>query len=251
MKNKKKIIVIGTNGFIGKNFCKKYKKKFNIIKINHQYGDLAIEKNWKKLPKAEIMIQLANMNSIVKSWVMPNLVLKNNINLTLNSLAYCRQNNCKIIYLSSYIYGNNPKIPTSESQATHANNPYALSKIMSEKLIIFFRDFYNVNSVILRPFNAYGQGQNERFLISKLVKCILNNKEIEIDDLNISRDYIYIDDILSAILKSIYSKKKKLILNIGSGKSTNIIEIIQILENLIKKKLIIKKKIKKKQTNCR
>ena len=143
MKNKKKVIVIGANGFIGKNFCKKYKKKFNILEINNQHGDLTVEKNWQNLPKAEIMIQLANLNSIEKSWSLPNLIIKNNTDLLLNALAYCRKHNCKIIYLSSYIYGNNPKMPTRESQTTAGNNPYALSKIISEQLICFYRDYYN------------------------------------------------------------------------------------------------------------
>jgi len=241
MKNKKKIIIIGAKGFIGDNFSKKYKDRFNIIKIGHQYGNLAIEKNWQNLPKAEVMIQLANFNSIEKSFSSPNQVIKNNIDLLLNALAYCKKHNCKIIYLSSYVYGKNPTIPTPEFQTTDGNNPYSLSKIISEKLICLYRDYYNVNSVILRPFNVYGYGQSKRFLISNIINCILKKKEIEISDFNISRDYIYIDDILTAIFKSIYVNKKKLLLNIGSGKSFKIVEIIKIIEKFTKKKLIIKK----------
>jgi nucleoside-diphosphate-sugar epimerase len=241
MKNKKKIIIIGANGFIGDNFCKKYKDRFNILKIGRQYGNLAIEKNWQHLPKAEVMIQLANFNSIEKSFSSPNQVIKNNIDLLLNALAYCRKYNCKMIYLSSYVYGGNPIIPTPEFQTTDGNNPYSLSKIISEQLICLYRDYYSVNSVILRPFNVYGYGQSKRFLISNIINCILKKKEIEISDFNISRDYIYIDDILTAIFKSVYVKKKKLVLNIGSGKSFKIVEVIKIIEGFVKKKLIIKK----------
>ena len=238
---KKKIIVIGAKGFIGENFCKKYKNRLNIFKIGRQYGNLAIEKNWQKLPKAEVMILLANLNSIEKSFSSPNQFIKNNIDLLLNALSYCREHNCKMIYLSSYVYGKNPIIPTPEFQTTDGNNPYSLSKIISEKLICLYWDFYNVNSVILRPFNIYGYGQSKRFLISNIIDSILKKKEIEINDFNISRDYIYIDDVLTAIFKSIYLKKKKLVLNIGSGKSFKIIEIIKIVERLVKRKLIIKK----------
>ncbi len=246
MKNKKKIIVIGAKGFIGENFCNKYKKKLNILKIGRQYGNLAVKKNWQNLPKAEIMIQLANLNSIEKSLSSPNQFIKNNIDLLLNALIYCRKHNCKMIYLSSYIYGKNPIIPTPEFQTTDGNNPYSLSKIISEQLICFYRDYYNVNSVILRPFNVYGYGQSKRFLISNIINCILKKKEIEISDFNISRDYVYIDDLLTAIFKSIYTKKKKLLLNIGSGKSFKIVELINIVERLTKKKLIIKKTKKNK-----
>ena len=87
MKNKKKIIIIGAKGFIGNNFCKKYKDRFNILKIGHQYGNLAVEKNWQNLPKAEIMIQLANFNSIEKSFSSPNQVIKNNIDLIKDLIA--------------------------------------------------------------------------------------------------------------------------------------------------------------------
>ena len=97
MKNKKKIIVIGAKGFIGENFCNKYKKKLNILKIGRQYGNLAVKKNWQNLPKAEIMIQLANLNSIEKSLSSPNQFIKNNIDLLLNALIYCRKH--KLIYL--------------------------------------------------------------------------------------------------------------------------------------------------------
>ena len=241
MKNKKKIIVIGAKGFIGKNFCKKYKKKFNIVEVSRQHGNLAIEKSWQNLPKAKVMIQLANLNSIEKSLSSPSLLIKNNINLLLNALTYCRKHNCKMIYLSSYVYGKNPIIPTPESQSIVGNNPYALSKIISEELINFYTNYHNVNSIILRPFNVYGYGQSKRFLISNIISCILKKKKIKINDFNISRDYVYIDDILTAIFKSIYVKKKKLVLNIGSGKSFKIIEIIKIVERFVNKKLFIEK----------
>tara|TARA_X000001036_G_scaffold424161_1_gene448925 strand:+ start:12 stop:881 length:870 start_codon:yes stop_codon:yes gene_type:complete len=241
MKNKKKIIVIGAKGFIGNNFCKKYKKNFNILKISRRYGNLAVKKNWQNLPKAEIMIQLASLNSIEKSLSSPDLFIKNNIDLLLNALAYCKKHNCKMIYLSSYVYGKNPITPTPESQSTVGNNPYALSKIISEELIHLYTDYYNINSLILRPFNVYGYGQSKRFLISNIINCVLNKKGIEISDFNISRDYVYIDDILTAIFKSIYVKKKKLVLNIGSGKSFKVNEIIKIVEIFLKEKLIIKR----------
>ena len=178
MKNKKKIIVIGAKGFIGVNFCKKYKNRLNILKIGHQYGNLAIEKNWQSLPKAKVMILLANLNSIEKSFSSPSQVIKNNTDLLLNALSYCRKHNCKMIYLSSYVYGKNPIIPTPEFQTTDGNNPYSLSKIISEQLIYLYWNYYNVNSIILRPFNVYGYGQSKRFLISNIFTMILNQETL-------------------------------------------------------------------------
>ena len=72
---------------------------------------------------------------VPNSWDEIDLFIDNNIKITLNSLAYCKKNNAKNIYVSSYIYGNT-KLPTKESEPVKINNPYYQKKW--EKIFVNF-----------------------------------------------------------------------------------------------------------------
>jgi nucleoside-diphosphate-sugar epimerase len=91
---------------------------------------------------------------------------------------------------------------------------------------------------ILRPFNVYGTGQKEVFLIPEIINQLISSEKeiIEVDDLEPKRDYIYIDDLIFALILSINNKDD--IYNIGSGYSVSVEDIIK---TAIKKSGIEKK----------
>ena len=90
------------------------------------------------------------------------------------------------------------------------------------------RDF-KVPILIFRPFNIYGPGQNENFLIPVILKQIAQ-KKIILKDSKPKRDYIYIADIVKAITLAIeYSFQNLEIINLGYGKSYSVKEIVELL----------------------
>ena len=244
----KKILITGSEGFVGKNLIRYLKNySFQIIETKDKSFDLKINESWKQIEKCDYLIHLAGKSFVPKSWEEPARFIENNILLITNALEYCRVNKTKLIFLSSYLYGNCKKIPIKENAPIEATNPYALSKLLSEKLCYFYKNNFQVNNIILRVFNLYGPGQPKEYLLSKITNQVKYENIIKVDDLSPMRDYVYIDDLCSAIVKAINYKGNEHIFNIGSGKSYSVKEVIDFIQNIygtsfnIKEKKLIRK----------
>ena len=244
----KKILITGSEGFVGKNLIRYLKNySFQIIETKDKSFDLKLNESWKQIEKCDYLIHLAGKSFVPKSWEEPARFIENNILLITNALEYCRVNKTKLIFLSSYLYGNCKKMPIKENAPIEATNPYALSKLLSEKLCYFYKNNFQVNNIILRVFNLYGPGQPKEYLLSKITNQVRYENIIKVDDLSPKRDYVYIDDLCSAIVKAINYKGKEHIFNIGSGKSYSVKEVIDFIQNIygtsfnIKEKKLIRK----------
>ena len=239
----KKILITGSEGFVGKNLIRYLKNySFQIIETKDKSFDLKLNESWKQIEKCDYLIHLAGKSFVPKSWEEPARFIENNILLITNALEYCRVNKTKLIFLSSYLYGNCKKMPIKENAPIEATNPYALSKLLSEKLCYFYKNNFQVNNIILRVFNLYGPGQPKEYLLSKITNQVRNEKIIKVDNLSPKRDYVYIDDLCSAIVKAINYKGNEHIFNIGSGKSYSVKEVIDFIQNIYGTSLNIKEK---------
>jgi nucleoside-diphosphate-sugar epimerase len=85
--------------------------------------------------------------------------------------------------------------------------------------------------VIVRPFNLYGFGQSNNFLIPEIINQVLGSNAVHIKDLEPKRDYIYIDDFIDAIIRCLDLHKFE-IFNIGSGESFSVGELIQMIQTI-------------------
>ncbi len=228
-----KIIVTGSNGFIGKNLINSLSKSgHNIINTSRSHGDIALKVTWDLFQPADVLIHLAAKTFVPDSWADPMAFIENNFNGTLNALEYCRQHKAKFIYLSSYLYGNTSTMPIAESSPLVASNPYALSKKLSEDLCSFYSKNYNVDCIILRPFNVYGPGQSSQFLIPAVLNQIKKSSCVIVKDLEPKRDYIYVDDLVNAIILSVDIKLPYGVFNIGTGLSYSVGELIEVIKKI-------------------
>ena len=228
-----KILVTGASGFIGKNLVPRLRTcQHNVIEVNSSDGDVSDSCTWLNFQRADILIHLAGSTFVPDSWKDPNTFLKTNLHGTLCALDYCRQHGSRFIYLSSYLYGNPSKLPIDESAPLFASNPYALSKKMAEEVCKFYADHYGVKIAILRPFNVYGLGQSEQFLIPSLINQVCAGNTICVKDLEPRRDYVYIDDLVDAIIKAIDVDFDFDIFNIGTGVSYSVADLIDIIQNI-------------------
>lgn len=244
----KKIIISGSEGFVGKHLIYRFSKnkKIRLIKMNRKFGDIKKKYTWRKLVSADVLIHLAGQSFVPKTWENPNESIRSNVLGTVRALDYCRMNNTKMIFISSYMYGNTNKFPTNEKSKIKINNPLALSKAMAEEFCKFYAKNYKIKTIILRPSNIYGPGQKDFFLIPQIIKKF-KSKKIVINNINIKRDLIYVDDFIEAIVKSVSLQKDFEIFNIGSGKSYSINEIVKILKNYFGKNFyILNKNINRK-----
>ena len=197
----KKIIISGSEGFVGKHLISKLSKnkKIKLIKMNRKFGDIKKKYTWKKLISGDVLIHLAGESFPPKTWKNPNECIRCNVLGTVMALDYCRANNTKMIFISSYMYGNTNKFPTNEKSKIKINNPLALSKAMAEEFCKFYAKNYKIKIIILRPSNIYGPGQKDfeifnivsgkSYSINEIVKILKNyfGKNFYILNKNINR----------------------------------------------------------------
>ena len=112
-------------------------------------------------------------------------------------------------------------------------NNVAWMKLYTEKVCEMYNNFFDV--LILRPSNLYGPHDKFDKLNAKVIPSLIrkfnNEKKIEIwGDGEDIKDFLYIDDFVKILIYLIKNKKKFLILNVGSGKSVKLMEIISIIQ---------------------
>ena len=215
------------------------KKDVKIIKI-----DVSKNKNLNKYLKgADYIFHLAAFAQIMPSIKNPKKYFKNNVIGTLKVLEAAKSIKIKkLIYAaSSSCYGSSKKIPTSEKDKIELNNPYAATKFLGEELVMKYASIFKMPNISFRFFNVYGPKINISGPYSAVIGNFLfqkkNNKPLTIvGNGQQTRDFIHIDDLVSAFLKAIKSKKVNKIYNLGSGKRTSINTIAKIIGG--KKKFI-------------
>lgn len=246
----KNVLVTGSNGFIGKKLVEFLENlEFNVLKFNSSDGDISeydFINNYKDTT-IEHIFHLASKTFIPDSWNNPLEFYKTTVIGTGNILELCRNKNISLTYLSAYVYGLTENIPISEKNFVKPNNPYSHSKYLAEELCKFYSNFYDVKVIIARPFNIYGENQKDIFLIPHIIKQVLNNEKIIVENLNPKRDYIYLDDLVNGLIKTIDIKDKFNIFNFGSGYELSVKNIIDIIQKIAKtNKEIISKNINRK-----
>ncbi len=228
-----KILVTGATGFIGKHLMPALiKAGYEVNGVGSISGDITKAETWSDFPKCDYLIHLAGRSFVPLSWSDPSGFIQVNLMGTIAALDYCRKYNAKLIFLSSYLYGNPPSLPIAESCPIMVSNPYGLSKKLAEDACSFYSGSYGVPATILRPFNVYGPGQNENFLIPSIIQQVLNADKVTVKDLEPKRDYIYIDDLISAILKSLNNVNGLNIFNVGSGISYSVADLIRTVQQI-------------------
>ncbi len=264
----KTILVTGSAGFIGWATCKLLLKKgltvIGIDNINNYY-DPKIKKlrlnNLKKFEKfffykANIenrstlikifathkidgIINLAARAGVRASVENPWGYLDTNVKGTINLLEVAKDHNIKVFVLASTssVYGDNDKMPFKVSDFTDKPlAPYPASKKSAELFCYCYHYLYNINTIIPRYFTVYGPfGRPDMSIFRFIRKIDIGESIIVYGDGKQKRDFTYVEDIAEATSLCLNLEGYK-VLNLGNDRPVELIYVINLIEELLKKK---------------
>ena len=249
-----KVLLTGSSGFIGQALARRLiSLGCEVVEFSSKQGDIADQYVLKKIDLTGIshVFHLAARTFVPDSWQNPEGFYHVNINGTLQVLELCRQNNIGLTFVSAYIYGTPKNLPISEEDQVEPNNPYAHSKYLAEQLCEYYAKDFGVRVNIIRPFNVYGKGQNNKFLIPHIIHQAMGSGKIIVKDISPKRDYIYIEDLLDAIILISKYNKGCTTFNIGSGYSVSVGQVIDIVQQIrgTTKEVISEKNVRRNEIN--
>lgn len=170
--------------------------------------------------------------------------LNANVTKTLYLLDACRETGVRrVIFPSSggTLYGIPNQVPTPESAATNPTTAYGISKLAIEKYLGLYEYLYGLEYRVLRvanPFGPYQMSLKNQGVIAAFLHRALAGKPIEMwGDGSVIRDYVFIDDVVDALMLAAIHQGFGRIFNIGSGKGRSLNDIVAAVERLLGTKI--------------
>ncbi len=269
----RKFLVTGAAGFIGSHLCERLISKGNTVvgldNFDPFYDREIKESNIKNLKQSDrfkfvegdirdadcvetickggidIVVNLAAKAGVRPSIADPVGYADCNICGTMVLLEAARRANIKkfIFASSSSVYGNNKKVPFSESDnVDYPISPYAATKKAGELICHTYHHLYGIDISCLRFFTVYGPRQRPDLAIHKFVKLIEAGKPITVfGDGSMERDFTYIDDIIDGTVAAIEKCEGFEIYNLGESRPIRLDKLIVEIEKALGKKAIIER----------
>jgi len=264
-----KILVTGSEGFIGSHLIEALvKKKYNVRalvqynsfnsfgwievindnaknKIETVLGDIRDKEFIDSIFKGvDIVINMAALISIPYSYKASKSYIDTNVLGLLNLMNSSISANVKqfIQISTSEVYGSPKNVPINENFPLNAQSPYAASKIAADQLAYSYYKTYGIPLSIVRPFNTYGPRQSNRAIIPTIITQIASNKKnINLGSLYPTRDFTYISDTVNGFIK-IAEETETIgeIINIGSGHEISIEDLVKTIKKIMKSDIEVK-----------
>jgi len=253
-----KILVLGGGGFLGINLTKAL--------LANQYSVRVFERPGKKIDCLNLLKDKTNLEWYEGDFTNRNEVseaiqgcdfiyhlisttlpkssnenpaydIESNVISSIHMMESARENGVKkIIFASSggTVYGTPKQTPISETHPTDPICSYGISKLAIEKYLALFYTNGGPDYTILRLANPYGYHQSpeaSQGAIAVFIKKAINGESVEIwGDGSIIRDYIYVDDVIDAMLQGLIYQGEEKIFNIGSDSGFSINKLLDSID---------------------
>jgi len=258
--SQKSAIVFGGGGFIGTNLCRRLLSSgYRVRAFGHSrlFPDALIDVEWipgdladtaavaRALEGAVIVFHLIHSTLPHPASQSATDTLRH-IEPTVSLLDACRTAGvARVVFVSSggTVYGDAARIPTTETEPSAPITPYAASNVAIEQSLALCRERVGLEYRVLRAANPYGPFQTanrKQGVIATMIKCALQGDRIDIwGDGSVVRDFVYIADVVDALLLAAETDSRHRIFNIGSGRGRSLLEVIAAMEEAIHQPLAI------------
>ena len=244
----KKILITGSRSFLATHLVKKLKQEdFSLYLTTRQPGskemiviDLLDYQELKKFItqlKPDIVIHLAALVNLSRDFVTGQKCIDNNIKSTLNLLETFRVHKPKLLIFSSTeeLYGDSP-LPYREAGLINPPSPYSISKLACEFFCKIYSEELNIKTVIFRIATMYGPEQTSKRFIPSIINNALKNRKILLNSGQKKRDYIYVEDVVEAIILTLKTDLQYLteVINLGGGKAYQLTDVVERIKRISK-----------------
>jgi len=245
--SRRSAIVFGGGGFIGTNLCRRLASSgYEVRAFGHSclFPQALAEVEWisgdfadrsavaRALEPGAIVFHLIH-STLPHAASQSSSDTQGTITPTLGLLDACRTAGvARVVFVSSggTVYGNATHIPTPETTPSAPITPYALSNVAIEQSLALCHKRDGLEYRVLRAGNPYGPFQTanrNQGVIATMIKRALGGDKIDIwGDGSVVRDFVYIDDLIDALLLSAETNSHHRIFNIASGRGRSVSEII-------------------------
>ncbi len=193
----------------------------------------------------DAVVHLAAYPGVRPSIERPDIYQRVNVEGTINLLEQCRLRKVpKFVFASSSsVYGGRTSVPFLETDnVMHPISPYAATKVAGEAFCHTYHQLFDLNIYALRFFTVYGPRQRPEMAIHLFANHILRGEPLPVfGDGRSARDYTYIDDIVTGVVKSIERCKGFEVINLGGSKITSLNKLISLLAKRLNTEPIIKR----------
>jgi GDP-mannose 4,6-dehydratase len=259
----KKVLITGASGFIGSHTVESALDRGYSVRVFLRYNSTGYVGNLrflgKKLKEIEIywgdirdytsvlravkgvdyVIHLAAQISVPYSFQNPIDFAMNNVVGTTNILkASVECGISKFVYTStSEIFGGSDE-PLNEDSLRIPKSPYSASKVGADAMVKSFFYTYDLNTLILRPFNTFGPRQSIRALIPWIIYQGLRSEKVKLGNLEPKRDFTYVKDTVEGLLLALEKETEGGDeINLGTGRSFSVMEVVEVVSKVLGKNL--------------
>lgn len=247
-----RIHIFGGTGFVGIHLKQRLSQN-HLVTCSGSEVNITNQREVDLLLRAiqpDFVINLAAITTLRESVDDPIGTYKINFLGVLNILMSLKKNNFlgKFLFVSSSeVYGllSDSDLPVSEDHPLRPESPYAVSKIAAEALCYQWSKLEKFSIIVARPFNHIGPGQSPRFAVADFARQISSIKkgsqrpEIYVGDVDTTRDFTDVRDIVNAYELLLSFGKSGEIYNVCSGYEISIREIIIKMAEIAKAKIKI------------
>jgi UDP-glucose 4-epimerase len=209
--------------------------------VNFTRGDVEDKpKVWRLLNKVDCVYHLAARVSVPESVLYPREYNRTNVSGTVAIMEAMRDAGIKRVVLASSgaVYGEQPVERVHEQLLPNPGSPYAASKLAAESYVRTIGQMWNIETVALRIFNAYGPGQplppTYPPVVPQFLYHILHKGSLIIHGTGDQvRDYIFVDDVVNALAAAgTVAGVDQHVINVGTGQGTNLNTLIADMEQV-------------------